>query len=138
MREETDEKMTETQRQRLGDLADRVRDHCDRIDQDVPDQSYAVGGCVRDTLLGVEPTDLDVVVVGEPLDSGAVVRAFLLGGLLGLGIRFGIGHIRISPFHGNKGSAPGIDHVTEPLGGPCRHGFPPCWFAGSWFPSRIA
>lgn len=53
----------------LADVADRVRDHFDQIDQDVPDQSFLVGGAVRDGLLGTKSVDLDFVVVGEDAES---------------------------------------------------------------------
>lgn len=55
--------------ERLDSLADRVRDHFETIEQDVPDQSYVVGGAVRDTLLSDVPNDLDFVVVGESRES---------------------------------------------------------------------
>ena len=57
--------LSDDQNRRLRDLAHNVRDHFDSIEQDVPDQSYLVGGAVRDTLMGSEPNDFDFVVVGE-------------------------------------------------------------------------
>lgn len=54
-----------TQEGSLLDLADRVREHFDSVEQDVPNQSFVVGGAVRDAVLGLEPNDLDFVVVGE-------------------------------------------------------------------------
>jgi tRNA nucleotidyltransferase (CCA-adding enzyme) len=53
------------QRGRLHDLSSRVKSHFEAIEQDVPDQSYLVGGAVRDALLGIEPNDYDFVVIGE-------------------------------------------------------------------------
>lgn len=55
--------------QRLDTLADSVRTHFEMIEQDVPDESYLVGGAVRDALLDDVPNDLDFVVVGETPES---------------------------------------------------------------------
>jgi len=54
-----------TQEGSLLDLAERVREHFDSVEQDVPDQSFLVGGAVRDALLGIDAQDFDFVVVGE-------------------------------------------------------------------------
>jgi tRNA nucleotidyltransferase (CCA-adding enzyme) len=59
----------DTQRASLADLSGRVRDHFEHIEQDVPDQSFLVGGAVRDALLGIESQDLDFVVVGQTAES---------------------------------------------------------------------
>lgn len=58
-----------TAENRLDDLADSVREHFDEIEQDVPTQSFLVGGAVRDALLGNESNDFDFVVVGEDRES---------------------------------------------------------------------
>jgi len=55
--------------QRLDTLADSARTHFESIEQDVPDESYLVGGAVRDALLDDVPNDLDFVVVGETPES---------------------------------------------------------------------
>jgi tRNA nucleotidyltransferase (CCA-adding enzyme) len=57
------------QRASLDVLADSVREHFDSIEQDVPDQSFLVGGAVRDALLGIESQDFDFVVVGPSRET---------------------------------------------------------------------
>lgn len=50
---------------RLARAAEEVREHFDRIDQNVPNNSYCVGGFPRDVIMGLEPNDMDFLVVGE-------------------------------------------------------------------------
>jgi tRNA nucleotidyltransferase (CCA-adding enzyme) len=50
---------------RVEALAEDVSEKFERIEQDVPDQSYLVGGSVRDAIMGLPANDMDFVVVGE-------------------------------------------------------------------------
>jgi len=63
------EKLTEDQKTWLAILSDSVRQHWKRIDQEIPEQSFLVGGAVRDMLLDIEANDFDFVVVGETRES---------------------------------------------------------------------
>lgn len=61
--------MEEEIEERLSDAAQRVSDHFSQIEQDIPGQSFVVGGYVRDTIMGLDPNDMDFVVVGENRES---------------------------------------------------------------------
>lgn len=61
--------MNDNELQSVAELAQNVRQHFDQIEQDVPEQSFLVGGAVRDVLMGLEPNDFDFVVVGETPES---------------------------------------------------------------------
>jgi len=56
----------------------------DKVLPHLPQQTYLVGGCVRDLILGTDPSDFDLVTFGSPMDLaleiGAVVggRAFFI------------------------------------------------------------
>ena len=56
-------------------------------------EAYAVGGCVRDSVLGREPQDWDITTSAKPRQSGAQKRsltqsAFLLNAITSTRISF--------------------------------------------------
>lgn len=78
-------------------------------------QSYLVGGCVRDLLLGLEPKDFDVVTDASPEQIKAIFRNCRL-----IGRRFRLAHvhfgreiIEVATFRGASGDDGGADRVHE-------------------------
>lgn len=68
--------------------------------------SYLVGGCVRDLLLGVEPKDFDVVTNASPEDIHNIFRsARIIGRRFRLvHVRFGRDIIEVATYRGHPGS----------------------------------
>jgi poly(A) polymerase len=78
-------------------------------------QSYLVGGCVRDLLLGLEPKDFDVVTDASPEQVKAVFRNCRL-----IGRRFRLAHvhygreiIEVATFRGSAHDESGVERVHE-------------------------
>ena len=51
----------------------------DKILPHLPQQAYVVGGCVRDLILGTDPSDFDLVTFGPPMDLALQIGAIVGG-----------------------------------------------------------
>ncbi len=78
-------------------------------------QSFLVGGCVRDLLLGLEPKDFDVVTDASPEQIKAIFRNCRL-----IGRRFRLAHvhfgreiIEVATFRGASSGDRGVDRIHE-------------------------
>ncbi|MGO9147971.1 MAG: CCA tRNA nucleotidyltransferase [Desulfomonilia bacterium] len=51
----------------------------DKVLPHLPQQTYLVGGCVRDLILGTDPSDFDLVTFGPPMDLALEIGAIVGG-----------------------------------------------------------
>jgi hypothetical protein len=51
----------------------------DKVLPHLPPQTYLVGGCVRDLILGADPSDFDLVTFGPPMDLALQIGAIVGG-----------------------------------------------------------